>query len=652
MCQGRRPHQETEYCPDLWITDVCPEVLTGVACTRPDVCVRRSSCPGCADILSGMSSAGPSRRRPLVAAALLSCLLLSSCAGGPDSTAPGDPSAPSERSAEEAAAAAEEQRRAEAEQAREDALAGPGQQHRDRAAEIVAGYSLPELAGSVLVGEYASTDATGMADLIEELHLGGTIIMGDNVPRSGQGVDTEELAAQLATLRGADGERKVPPMISVDQEGGLVTRVGAPLTEWPTPMAYGAAASAPTEPEDSGPEESEQDADEQDDDALTRSGHRFLAEELAELGFTSSFAPNGDVTVGAADPTIGSRSFGSDPEDVATLTVAGIRGLADGGLAGSVKHFPGHGSVTEDSHQTLPVQDASLEQLQSRDWLPFAETAETGVPMMMMGHIEVPALEAGVPSSLSAAAYEELRGLGHDGVVVTDALNMGAIVQGFGADQAAVSALAAGADLLLMPADIRGAHAGIVAAVESDELERSRLEEAAERVAALQLWQAELAAGELDAGPGAQLPEQLRGDDPEDAQRGSAEETATQLSESAVTLLAGECEADLAAAGISIIGGNDQDRTRLAAAAAAAGIGVGTGTVVNLVGESSAVGGDVAVALDRPEVLAGADAPTQIALYGRTQESFQALAAVLAGTQAPGTLPVDVGDYSRGHSAC
>ncbi|MBO0594136.1 beta-N-acetylhexosaminidase [Nesterenkonia sp. E16_7] len=603
-----------------------------------------------------MSSAGSSRPRPLVAAVLLSSLLLSSCAGGSDPEASGDPSDPSEpsqQSAEDAAAEAEEQRRVEAEQAQEAALAGPGEDHQERAAELVAEYSLSELAGSVLVGEYATPDASGMAALIEELHLGGAIIMGANVPLAQRGVDTQELAAALSTLGEAAGEREVPPMISVDQEGGLVTRVGAPLTEWPTPMAYGAAASGQDDPEQEQPE-----ADAQDDDgALTRSGHRFLAAELADLGFTTSFAPNGDVTVGASDPTIGSRSFGSDAGSVAELSMEGIRGLAEGGLAGSVKHFPGHGSVTEDSHQTLPVQGASLEELRARDWAPFAEAAEAGVPMVMMGHIEVPALEAGVPSSLSAAAYTELRELGHEGVVVTDALNMGAIVQGYGGDQAAVTALSAGADLLLMPADLRGAHTGIVAAVESGELDRSRLQEAAERVAALQLWQAELAAGELAAGPGAQLPEQLRGEDAEadadqESESGSPEETATELSESAVTLVAGECEADLADAGITILGGSEQDRSRLTAAAEAAGLTVGTGAVVNLVGESSAAGGDVAVALDRPEVLAGADAPTQIALYGRTQESFEALAAVLAGAEAPGALPVEVGELPRGHSAC
>lgn len=615
-----------------------------------------------------MTSAGTSRRRlPYIALALSASLLLSSCGSDGD---PGQGGADEpEVSAEEAAAAAEQERLEQVEAAQEAALSAPSEEHRDRAAEIVEEYSTEELAGAVLVGEFAGTDATQMAGMIQELNLAGSIIMGGNVPRNDQGVDTTALAAELETLAGGSADREVPAMIGVDQEGGLVTRVGAPLTEWPAPMAYGAAQPAQDENDDDDQADSQEAS--QDDAELTRSGHRFLAAELAELGFTASFAPNGDVTVGASDPTIGSRSFGSAAEDVSELALNSIRGLAEGGLSGAIKHFPGHGSVTEDSHQTLPVQSASLEELRSRDWVPFEQAAEAGVPMVMMGHIEVPALEEGMPSSLSAAAYSELRDLGHDGVVVTDALNMGAIVQGYGGDQAAVMALQAGADLLLMPADVRGAHAGIVAAVESGEIERSRLVEAAERVSALALWQADLAAGELAAGPGAELPEELQ---PEPADADSTEEadstenpdaggqdaaeyeTATEaaaaLSRSAITLVSGQCEANLAEEGIVIVGGNEQDRARLTAAAQAQGITVGTGAVVNLIGESSAAGGDIAVALDRPEVLTGADAPTQIALYGRTQESFQALAEVLAGEEAPGQLPVAVGEQEAGYSSC
>lgn len=595
------------------------------------------------------------RGSSLPAVALLSALLLTACGGG----APDDGGSPEEPADEEAQ---HQQQIEEAEAAREAALAGPAEEHREEAASLVAGLSLQEKAGQVLVGEYATADASGMAALVEELHLAGAIVMGDNVPPAGEGgVDLAELESQLSLIQGAAEGRGYPALVSVDQEGGLVTRVGEPLTEWPAPMAYGAAYQSS---EVSG---------------LALQGHRFMAEELGELGFTASFAPNGDVTVGAADPTMGSRSFGSDPGDVSALALTGIRGLAEGGVMGSVKHFPGHGSVTDDSHYTLPVQEASLEELRERDWVPFAESAEAGVPMIMMGHIEVPALEEGVPSSLSPAAYDELREMGHDGVVVTDALNMGAIADGYGPDQAPVMALEAGADLLLMPADVRGAHQAIVDAAESGELSQERLDEASERVVALLLWQQDLDAGELDAGPGVQMPEVLRDhylglgeegltgdaewleDGAVDGDPGSAdwiehnaENVAQQLSASAVTLVAGQCETDLTAGGLQVSGGTEQDRARFAAAAERAGIQIGEGgTPVTLLGGSQpAAGGEVAVALDRPEALDGTTAETQIALYGRTAESFDALIAVLQGAEAPGALPVPVGDHQPGHSAC
>lgn len=519
------------------------------------------------------------------------------------------------------------------------ALAGPSEQHEDDAAALVAQMSLEQQAGQVLVGEYEGTDAQSAAGMIEDLNLAGVILMGHNIPGGPSSVDTEALAEQVATIADAGGpqageESAVPPIISVDQEGGLVTRVGAPLTQWPTPMAYGAAAGA----------------DAEHGSELARAGHRGLAEELAELGFTISFAPTADVTLGAGDPTIGSRSFGADAEAVTQLSHASIRGMAEGGLAGSVKHFPGHGSVTEDSHFTLPMQDASIEMLRSRDWVPFTAAVEEGVPMVMMGHIEVPALEPGVPSSLSEAAYEEVRRMGHEGVIVTDAMNMAAIADRYGGDQAVVQALDAGADLLLMPASAPGARQAIVEAVESGDLSEGRLSEAAERVVALSLWQEDLAAGALAAGPGAELSEDLA--EELELDRPTGTEAAREAAAASVTLVVGECQAEVVEEAVQIIGGSEQDRAELSAAAQRAGLQTGYGTTVTLLGGRTPGAGDVVVALDRPEALAESSAETKIALYGRGPESFDVLIDVLTGSEAPGALPVPAGDYDLGHTAC
>lgn len=590
-------------------------------------------------------------RRRAAAVGLALSLLLTGCAAGgddgsgasgPSETTAGDGGTDQGLSAEQR----REQRRREAQQQREQALAGPAEEHREQAEELVSGMSTAERAGQVLVGQYDGVDAAAMAEQIERLHLAGAIVMPPNVPTGADGgVDVETLSGELERLQTATDD-EIPGIVAVDQEGGLVTRVGEPLTEWPTPMAYGAAAAGDGS-EGDGP----------DGSGLAVAGHRAMAADLAELGFTMDFAPTADVTVGPADPTIGARSFSTNPQLVGELSLAATRGLAAGGLAGSLKHFPGHGSVEEDSHVALPRQDGSREQLRERDWKPFAAGIEAGVPMVMMGHLEVPALEEGVPTSLSAAAYGEVRDMGHDGVIVTDALNMGAIVDGYGPARAPVLALQAGADLLLMPSDVTTAHAAIVEAADSGEVSEDRLRQAAERVVALQLWREELADGELAAGPGVEAPEVLAEEDEggsdDSGDSADSAEVAGELAEESVTLVSGTCGEDLASEGVRILGGDAQDRARLSAAAEDAGIPTGQGITVRLIGGGqSAPGGDVAVALDRPSSLEGADAATRIALYGRTQESFAALVEVLSGAEAPGRLPASVGELGVGDGGC
>ena len=163
--------------------------------------------------------------------------------------------------------------------------------------------TVEEKAGQVLMPFYPGNQVEAHAATIQRLHLAGTIIMGDNVPRDPQGrVDTAAMAAinqRLAQATAADGD-PWPGLIGVDQEGGLVARLGPPLTEWPAPMSYGAAGS----------------------EALTREAGQGLAGELSSLGFNVDFAPDTDVTMGPQDPTIGARSMSSDP---AVAAVHGAR---------------------------------------------------------------------------------------------------------------------------------------------------------------------------------------------------------------------------------------------------------------------------------------------------------------------------------------
>ena len=476
--------------------------------------------------------------------------------------------------------------------------------------------SVEEKAGQVLMPVYGGPDPAAQAATIERLHLAGSIIMGDNIPLAANGqADPAAMTTvneRLSQATRADG-RPWPGLIGVDQEGGIVTRLGAPLTEWPTPMSYGAAGNV----------------------ALASDAGRAMASELAPLGFNLDFAPDADVTIGPADPTIGARSMSGNPDQAGQLAVSFSQGMQEADVLPVLKHFPGHGSVTVDSHQDLPVQPAGIAELEARDWKPFRAAVAAGVPIIMTGHIAVPALEPGVPASLSSPTYATLRGMGFKGVAVTDALNMGAVNQRYPGGSAAPAALAAGADLLLMPTDVGQSHAAIVSAVAAGTLPAARLDEAAIRVATMMIWR-----GRVTSPPGA----------PQGAAPGSSGDTSARVSAAAVTVLSGHCSGPIAPAGVRIAGGSDQDRARFAAAAAKAGLSIGQGPLVTLVGYAGRpAGGDIAVTLDAPWPLAGSSAPVKIALYGRTPGAFDALVAVLTGkATAPGKLPAAVGSFPAG----
>jgi beta-N-acetylhexosaminidase len=484
---------------------------------------------------------------------------------------------------------------------------GPTQADLDDASRLVAAMPLEQVAGQVLVARYEGTAPAAAAALVTELHAGGVILMGDNVVDPRQVRATADAVQQAAA---ADG-RTWPAVVAVDQEGGRVARVGEPATEFPTLMTAGAARDA----------------------AVTRAAAAASGAELRSMGFTWVFAPDADVTIGPEDPTIGSRSASDDPQVVAGVVQPAVQGYADAGIVAVAKHYPGHGSVTTDSHLGLPVQKASLEQLRARDLVPFDAVVEAGVPVVMMSHIAVEAFEPGVPSSLSPQAYASLRTeTGFTGVVVTDALDMAAVTEAYGPGGAAVGALRAGADVLLMPADPRSAYEAIVRAVNSAELSRQRLDDAAARVVALMRYE------------GARTtPQEPDPSAPPAVGTHGAESYALSLA--GLTVVDGACSGPLVNGAVQLVGGTTADRQRFTAAAQAAGVRVGSGAVVRLLGTGQSAGdGDVVVALDAPYGLGSSTARVaRIALYGRTPDAFRALVAVLTGAEpARGHLPVAV----------
>lgn len=475
--------------------------------------------------------------------------------------------------------------------------------------------SVRELAGQLVVARFTGRSATSAARALSRLHLGGVIFFDDNVP-SDVVPGLRSSAARVQRAMAADG-RDWPAVIAVDQEGGPVARVGAPATEFTAAMALGAAG--------------------QDTSAgrpLPEQLGEASGEELRALGFTLVFAPDADVTSGPDDPTIGVRSPGSVPSTVARVATQLVDGYREAGIVPVAKHFPGHGSVPADSHKTLPVQRASLATLRHRDLVPFQALVDDGAPAIMVAHIDVRAVDPGVPASLSRTMVTGvLRGdLGFQGLVVTDALDMAGVAGRYGSGAAAVRAVQAGADLLLMPADPGAAIDALASAVVDGTLTRDRLERSAAKTVALMRDVAE------HPMPGPDVV-------------GSHAALARQVAAASITVVSGPCSGRLVGSSVQVVGGTSADRARFTSAARKAGLRTGSGTVVRLLPHGSSHGsGDVVVALDTPYGLARSVARTaRIAVYGRSASVFGALVQVLTGgATAPGRLPVAVGSHPVG----
>jgi beta-N-acetylhexosaminidase len=325
--------------------------------------------------------------------------------------------------------------------------------------------ALRRLALRTLLAAFAGKSAPDWALRLLNDGLAGHTLFGYNIAEAGQ---VARLTAELRAVR-------PDALIAIDEEGGDVTRL-AHLTGSPYPgnAALGAV----------------------DDPDLTRTVYAAIGADLVAAGVNLDLAPTVDVNTADDNPVIGTRSFGADPLRVARHAAAAIAGLQSTGVAACAKHFPGHGATTADSHLELPTVDVPLDVLRERDLPPFAAVVAAGTQAIMTAHIRVPALTGGGPATFSRAALTDvLRGeYGFRGAVITDALEMkGASEAAGGIGRAAVLALAAGADLLCVGARVdhelvEAVAAEIVAAVGDGRLTSTRLEEAAERNAALASW--------------------------------------------------------------------------------------------------------------------------------------------------------------------
>jgi beta-N-acetylhexosaminidase len=493
------------------------------------------------------------------------------------------------------------------------------------------GASATEVSAASAAGNQKLGGVDTPAEMVAKFRLGGLILVGFSADDPTRGTNPtsnvdnpEQVRALTAGLQQAATRLPggAPLLIGTDQEFGTVTRVKSGMTVLPAAMAFGAAGKPD----------------------LTEAAWRVGGAELAAVGINVDFAPVADTLRPQGNAVIGSRSYGSDPEAVSAQVGAAVKGLRSAGVSSALKHFPGHGHTAADSHDVLPVVAQTRAALDREDLAPFGAGIAAGASMVMSGHLDVTAVDPGIPATFSRKIMTDLlRGkLKFTGVAVTDAMNM-APAKRWPAGEAAVRALNAGNDLLLMPPDITAARDGLLTALKDGSLPRARLTEAVTRVLTLRFRHAGRAQPELSslASTGHQA-------------------TVRAAAAAAVTVLRGRCTGALVTGPVTVTASNGREPARvgLVRALQQAGVTVqaANGAVVHLVGYGDRStdlnsGAAVTVMMDTPYLLAVASSPTLLATYSSSPPALSAVADVLAGrAKAPGRSPVPVPGLPR--TAC
>lgn len=353
-----------------------------------------------------------------------------------------------------------------------------------RASELVHSLSTPQKVAQLfvvtpesLVANYYDGTVTKSGGLTQqalaERPVGGIVYFRQNL------IDADQTRAMLADANAFALEScGIPLLLDVDEEGGTVSRVGGnegfAIENVGNMSEVGATA----------------------DPAYASEVALRIGTYLADLGFTSDFAPVADVANNPDSDTMLWRSFGSDAALVGSMVQAQVRAFGDAHIICCVKHFPGIGAAEGDSHNGAIYTHKSVDELAQIELVPFASAIEAGVPMVMVGHISCPEVTGDdLPASVSPAVMQDLlrERLSFEGVVITDSLGMGAIADRYGYDRVAVEAFKAGADALLMPADFDAAYQGMLDAVASGEVSQERLDLSCWRIVRMKLHRERMA---------------------------------------------------------------------------------------------------------------------------------------------------------------
>lgn len=306
------------------------------------------------------------------------------------------------------------------------------------------------------------TDASQFQSQYNNLPVGGLIFFDKNF------VDVAQTQAMLAGAQSFSQERlNLPIFLSCDEEGGTVARVAnsGVLGIAPQPSAAELGAS-------------------QDLNVIRQQGE-YVGQYLHQLGFNVDFAPDADVITNPENTVLAGRTFSSDPAQVAQMALAFTQGLEAEHVLPVYKHFPGHGSTSGDTHDGFAYSNRTLEELENCDLIPFQTGIANGIPAIMVAHISLPELTGSdLPASLNPQIITDLlrKQMGYSGLIITDALNMGAVADHYDSREAVIRALQAGADMVLMPGDLYTDYEAVVNAVHTGDYPEAQLNDSVLRV--------------------------------------------------------------------------------------------------------------------------------------------------------------------------
>lgn len=296
---------------------------------------------------------------------------------------------------------------------------------KDEILETISNMSLAEKVGQLVIsGFYGTTLDENILKLIKENKISGVILFNRNVK------DSNTLLSLNNSLKESNKNNKLPLFISVDEEGDSVTRMPKDIKRLPTNKYIGSLNNKD----------------------LSYKVGEILGEQLSYFGFNMNFAPVLDINSNPNNPVIGDRSFGNNKDIVANLGTSTMKGIQSKNIISVVKHFPGHGDTSVDSHVNLPVVNYDINRLNSFEFVPFKTAIQNRADAVMVGHILLPKIDNKYPSSMSYEIVTNIlrKDLGFNGLVVSDDMTMAAITENYSIEEAAVKSINAGVDLLLV----------------------------------------------------------------------------------------------------------------------------------------------------------------------------------------------------------